>query len=283
MAQPPLLENGGEWTRLATNSSPPPRVATSRTVLYVRSFLVRTRGFDRCFYVSERNDSSMDRHDPIDLQPEFVHILYKVSRERRHWWRRRWRVRCGRSRRIINIRFDDQTFHGKIHHQHRRRVDIAGDVIDLDSACRILQDTFVTDRFHNCRFRVFTQRVGGHGMRTRRHGLNERLVSFMSDDGCPFSYRSADSAGMVKVMVRVDHIFDRLIRYEFLGLGDYRGGTYLMLRSFDQYQMIGKLDQYAVVALSREVPQSLANWFNGNHGRRGGGRCLRGLDVRRCG
>ena len=33
MAQPPLLENGGEWTRLATNLSPPPRVATCRTVL----------------------------------------------------------------------------------------------------------------------------------------------------------------------------------------------------------------------------------------------------------
>ena len=32
-AQPPLLENGGEWTRLATNPSPPPRVATCRTVL----------------------------------------------------------------------------------------------------------------------------------------------------------------------------------------------------------------------------------------------------------
>ena len=32
-AQPPLLENGGEWIRLATNPSPPPRVATCRTVL----------------------------------------------------------------------------------------------------------------------------------------------------------------------------------------------------------------------------------------------------------
>src|SRR5215475_16089877 len=27
-AQPPLLENGGEWTRLATNPFLPPRVAT---------------------------------------------------------------------------------------------------------------------------------------------------------------------------------------------------------------------------------------------------------------
>jgi len=33
MAQPPLLENGGEWTRLATNPSPTPRVATCGTVL----------------------------------------------------------------------------------------------------------------------------------------------------------------------------------------------------------------------------------------------------------
>ena len=32
-AQPPLLENGGEWTRLATNPFLPPRVATGWTVL----------------------------------------------------------------------------------------------------------------------------------------------------------------------------------------------------------------------------------------------------------
>src|SRR5215475_4872085 len=40
-AQPPLLENGGEWTRLTTNPSPPPRVATCRTVLsrFMRLFI----------------------------------------------------------------------------------------------------------------------------------------------------------------------------------------------------------------------------------------------------
>src|SRR5262249_35252360 len=44
MSQPPLLENGGEWTRLATNPSPPPRVATCRTVLITNQFSIFIRG-----------------------------------------------------------------------------------------------------------------------------------------------------------------------------------------------------------------------------------------------
>src|SRR5215470_14881392 len=40
IAQPPLLENGGEWTRLATNPSPPLRVATCRTVLINNQFSI---------------------------------------------------------------------------------------------------------------------------------------------------------------------------------------------------------------------------------------------------
>src|SRR5215831_17882528 len=40
MAQPPLLENGGEWARLATNPSPSPRVATCRTVLIKHQMLI---------------------------------------------------------------------------------------------------------------------------------------------------------------------------------------------------------------------------------------------------
>jgi len=58
-------------------------------------------------------------------------------------------------------------------------------------------------RFHNCRLRAPAQRIGRQSMRTRRHGLNERLISFMSDDGCAFGYRCSDSAGVVKMVMRV--------------------------------------------------------------------------------
>src|SRR5215475_12770402 len=38
MAQPPLLENGGEWTRLATKPSPPRRFRSTRVSYSRRDF-----------------------------------------------------------------------------------------------------------------------------------------------------------------------------------------------------------------------------------------------------
>ena len=105
----------------------------------------------------------------------------------------------------------------------------------------------------------------------------------MSNDCCAFGYRRANPTGMVKVMVRVDHVFDRLVRSEFLRLGEHSRRAQFMLWGFDQYQMIRKLNQDAVVALSREVPESIADSFNIYHGRRGRWRFLRRLNVSRCG
>src|SRR5262249_45502373 len=117
-------------------------------------------------------------------------------------------------------------------------------------------------------------------MWTRGHGFNERLISFVSDDGRALCYRIADSAGMVKVVVCVDHVFDRLIWPEFLGLGNHSSRPRFMLRGFDQYQMIRKLGNYAVVALPREIPEPFAHFFNVDHCRGGSRRRLSGLNIR---
>src|SRR5262245_56079229 len=106
-------------------------------------------------------------------------------------------------------------------------------------------------------------------MRAGCHRFNERLVTFMSDDRCAFRDRRADSAGMIEVMVRVDDVLDRLVGSQFLGFGDDSRRTHFMLWSFDQDKMIGKLGDDAVMTLASEIPQSLANFFNCDHGRRG--------------
>ena len=88
---------------------------------------------------------------------------------------------------------------------------------------------------------------------------------------------------MIEVVVCVDDVFDGLVWSQFLDLGDDSRRPLFVLRSFDEDQMIGKFDQYAVVALAGEIPETLANFLHRYHRRRGRGRRLCGFHISRCG
>ena len=68
----------------------------------------------------------------------------------------------------------------------------------------------------------------------------------MRDDGCAVGDEGAQAAGVVKVLMRIDHEFDRLVGHRLLDLGNQRSGAGVVLRSVDHHQMVPHLDQYAV-------------------------------------
>src|SRR5215831_14850556 len=91
LSRPPLLTRGDS----TSSTSPGANV------------LIRARAFACSFRVFERHESSVDRHNSINFQSEFVHILYKVLGERKYRrrsvWRGGWRICCGRSWGIVEI------------------------------------------------------------------------------------------------------------------------------------------------------------------------------------
>src|SRR5262249_33494080 len=58
---------------------------------------------------------------------------------------------------------------------------------------------------------------------------------------------------------RIDHVFDRFVRHNLLDLVDDRSGAGVVLRSFDHHQMVGHLDQYAVMSAARQVPYTIGD------------------------
>jgi hypothetical protein len=84
---------------------------------------------------------------------------------------------------------------------------------------------------------------------------------------------------MVEVMMGVDHVSKRFGRQQFLHFGDHAGCPQLMLGRLDQYRMVGELDQNAVVRLASQEPDPLADFFDLDHGRQGGGNGGSGSDI----
>ena len=52
---------------------------------------------------------------------------------------------------------------------------------------------------------------------------------------------------MIEMMVRVDHVRERLVRLELSRLGDDGQRANVMLRRFDERQVIGEFDEQAVM------------------------------------
>ena len=90
-------------------------------------------------------------------------------------------------------------------------------------------------------------------MRQTRELFVILLVLLVGDDGHTFGHEPPQPARMVKVVVRVDHIFDRLIGNQLLCLGDDRGGAGLTVASFDQNNVILEVHGDAGVSAKNEV------------------------------
>jgi hypothetical protein len=64
--------------------------------------------------------------------------------------------------------------------------------------------------------------VGLNGARSREALLQERFVYVVRDDRGTIRGEGAEAAGVVEVVMRVDHVFDRLVRHQLLDLGRYQ-------------------------------------------------------------
>ena len=61
---------------------------------------------------------------------------------------------------------------------------------------------------------------------------------------------------MIEVMVRVDDVGQRLVRPQLPRLRDHRQRPRVVLRRFDEHQVIGELDEHAVMRLAGEQPDA---------------------------
>ena len=64
---------------------------------------------------------------------------------------------------------------------------------------------------------------------------------------------------MVKVLMRVDDVFDRLVRDELFRLLDHRDGPCVVLRTFDHDQVIAHFDQHAVMRAAGQIPDPVGH------------------------
>jgi hypothetical protein len=71
--------------------------------------------------------------------------------------------------------------------------------------------------------------------------LEKGFVRVVRDDCRPFGGKSTETAGVIEVLVGVDHVFDRLVRHEVLYRGNDGGGAGIVLQPFDHYEMIAHL------------------------------------------
>ena len=100
----------------------------------------------------------------------------------------------------------------------------------------------------------------------------------MRNDRRAFSHVGSKSARMVEVMMRVDHISDRLVRDQLLHLSNDRKRTLFVQGPFDDYDVIRELDGYAVMGSALEVEHAIADFLRLNGYRwYGAGRRCRSL------
>ena len=92
----------------------------------------------------------------------------------------------------------------------------------------------------------------------RLFSRNALLVSCVITDRAVGSKRG-EPAGMVKVLMRVDDIFDRLVRDELFRLLDHRDGPCVVLWTFDHDQVIAHFDQHAVMRAAGEIPDPVGH------------------------
>ena len=92
-------------------------------------------------------------------------------------------------------------------------------------------------------------------------------IDLMRDDRHALRCVGTNAPGVVKMMVRVDQVLNRLIRYELFHLGHYRRRTVVALRPFDDDQIILHFNQRAVMRAAGDVPNPVRRLFGLNrHG-----------------
>ena len=90
----------------------------------------------------------------------------------------------------------------------------------------------------------------------------------MRDDRHALRRVGTNAPGVVKMMVRVDQVLNRLIRYELFHLGHYRRRTVVALRPFDDDQIILHFNQRAVMRAAGQIVNALTHLLGVDANRR---------------
>ena len=147
-------------------------------------------------------------------------------------------------------------------------VHIALDMVQLHRACTIGQDPFVSDALDGSLFARLCQLVRLYRAWSRQALLEKRFADVMRDNGHALGYKCPQAASVVKVVMGVDDVFDRPVRNGPLHLGDHRHGAFVVLRPFDDHQMILHFDQDAVMRPACQVPDTICHLLGFHlHGR----------------
>src|SRR5215813_7631976 len=96
-----------------------------------------------------------------------------------------------------------------------------------------------------------------------------------------FIVSSIGAPGMVGVMMRVDHVFDRLVGRKSLRCGYRRHRHTVSPRRLDHDNVVLEFDENASLAIRVELPDAVGK-LDGLSGRSGGWRCRRRRGGRAC-
>ena len=191
----------------------------------------------------------MKRHDPVHAEATSFDILEQVCGIRLH----------GRTG-VVGVGFHEDSLLGEIRHQQRVAVRVAGDVVHVDRHRRILEFQRFVYRLQLEGLAILRQGVRCHRVRPRRGALEERRVDLLRNHRQPFRHRRANAARVIEMMMAVDDVGERLVRPQFARLGDDRQRPSLVLRRFDEHQVIAEFNQHAVVRLTRQEPDALRHF-----------------------
>ena len=75
----------------------------------------------------------------------------------------------------------------------------------------------------------------------------------MGDDGSSLGHVGAQTAGVIEMMMRVDHVFDGLIRNQLLGFRHHRRATLIVLPTFHNHDAVFEIQCDRRVASQNQV------------------------------
>ena len=157
---------------------------------------------------------------------------------------------------------------------------IALHVMHLDGLGPVGDHLLVGHPFNHRRAWITRQLVRGDRRGVAQHLLVERLVHLVRQDRKPFGHHRAQAARMIRVLVRVDDVADRLRRHEPLHLRQHRLGALLVADRFDDHDEVAELHQEVVRNRALERPEARGDLL-GRGARRPGGRRRRRTFGRR--
>src|SRR6266446_7894019 len=225
----------------------------------------------------------VDRNDRlnIQLQPrDVVHevLVVRADRSRRLRYRFGWRIEC--------VGLQENLFFREIGDDQSFIVTTPPKVVQLYDVITVGEGLFFRHGFDRRLLLRRRQLVRSERVRHVEEFLVIRLVDLMRDDRSAFRHERPESARMIEVLMRVDHILDRLVRNQPLGFRDNRAGTLFTLWSLNYDDVILEVHRDARIATQDEVHTIREFLRRRSSSGRSSGRCgpgssLRVLDIRR--